>query len=188
MPLPFTGNELRQIVADLFQFKTQTPQVFVMTFVVGQPRAKSSSTLPGSGRDLGVNTLASVVTITIDQEVDVVLRITDRVGHPARVDGVPVWSLQPDTTADLVVAADGMSATVRARDALDEGAVLSVTVDADIGEGIEPLIGFITVVVASGEASIIELNAGTPRPKVIAAPAVRRRTTKPTEEEEGEKA
>lgn len=113
----------------------------------------------------------AVATITIDQEFDVTLRITDRAGHPAQVDGVPVWTSNPPNGLELVPSADGMSCVVRSTDVVDEGIVLTVEADADLGAGVEPLIGLLTVAVTSGSARILALNAGTPRMKQTAAPS-----------------
>lgn len=66
-----------------------------------------------------------------------VLKIVNKAGLPAKVDGLPKWSVD-EKLASLVVAEDGMSAVITA---LAAGiALVQVTADADLGEGVKELL------------------------------------------------
>lgn len=69
---------------------------------------------------------------------DVTLVITDVNGNPATVDGPPAWVSSNQAVVDVVVAADGLSATINSV-AVGTGAVVAVTADADLGAGVVPL-------------------------------------------------
>lgn len=67
------------------------------------------------------------------------ISIVDSKGRPASVDGVPVWASSDETVLSVAAAADGMSATITT---VGIGtARLSVTADADLGEGVSTLVG-----------------------------------------------
>ncbi len=102
-----------------------------------------------------------MLELTDTQQAPVALVITDKKGHPARVDGIPEWSTSDAAVATVEdVAADGMSATIKAA---DTGVCqITVTADADLGTGVKPITGFLDVTVNAGEAVIVELQAGTP--------------------------
>jgi hypothetical protein len=106
------------------------------------------------------------LTLTIDQKALVELQITDRVGNPATVDGVPAWASSDEAAVTVTPDADGMTAWVTAGDGVTAEAVMVTTkVDADLGEGTREIIGTLQVNVAAGEAQFVELQAGAPEPK-----------------------
>jgi len=63
---------------------------------------------------------------------------TDAVGNAAVVDGVPVWESSNPAVAGMVVSPDGLTATFT-RQAVGLTSV-TVTADADLGEGIRQLV------------------------------------------------
>lgn len=85
----------------------------------------------------------------------------DKKGQPATVDGVPVWAVSDATILSVQPAADGKSATIVANGPLGLSQV-SITGDADLGEGMKPVVGTLDVTVVSGEAVSASINAGTP--------------------------
>jgi len=66
------------------------------------------------------------------------LTFTTLAGDPATVDGAPVWVSSNPAVVDVVVSSDGMTGTINSV-AVGVGAVVAVTADADLGEGVVPL-------------------------------------------------
>lgn len=101
-----------------------------------------------------------LITITNEQKVQVTLAPTTEAGNPAVLDGVPVWEVTSgDATLD--VATDGMSAFLISG-AADINSVITVTADADLGEGIVTLTDNIDLAVVNASASALGLVPGTP--------------------------
>lgn len=101
--------------------------------------------------------------ITTDQNFpNVVLDIRDPKGRPAPVDGIPAWASSDETVVTVTPANDGMSALV---DTVGPGvARVSVTADADRGEGVQTITGVsedINVTIGpNSTASVMTLNLG----------------------------
>lgn len=91
------------------------------------------------------------------RSIDLVL--TDKFGNPAAVDGIPTW----DTTGPEICAVEpypnGMGAIVRALGKTGTSEI-SVTVDADMGEGVRTMVGTAAFDVLSGEVSVMALMVG----------------------------
>lgn len=85
------------------------------------------------------------------------IKITDRFGNEAKVDGAPKWAVTDESLATLVVAEDGMSATVAPTGVMGSFKV-QVTADADLGEGVKPLLGELAIDLVAGEAEIIAIG------------------------------
>ena len=94
----------------------------------------------------------------------------DKGGNPAQVDGLPKWGVSDESIASLEVAADGMSAKATA---LKAGSFKFVgTADADMGEGVKPLVfESEEIVVLAGEAVMVKLTLGEPADVVVEEPA-----------------
>ena len=104
--------------------------------------------------------------VSVDQRLPVSLKITDRGGNPAVIDGVPSWQTSSSSAVIEDLAEDGLSGYITpADDAADEVVNVTVEVDADLGEGARPVIGVLTVTITGGEARFVELEAGAPEPK-----------------------
>lgn len=103
-----------------------------------------------------------LVTITNEQKVLIGLNPVTAAGNPAVLDGIPSWAVT-EGDATIEAAADGMSCY------LISGTVgnskITVTADADLGEGVRTLSDTIDLAVVSAEASTLGLIAGTPEPK-----------------------
>ena len=78
------------------------------------------------------------------------------------MDGVPVWATSDAAIASIEPAADGLSCIVRAAANLGSAQV-SVTADADLGEGVQPLTGVLDLEVVGGAATTMTIIGGTPR-------------------------
>lgn len=98
---------------------------------------------------------------------NVTLSITNALGNPAAVDGVPVWASSDETVLTVLAGVDGMSAIV---DTVAPGiARISVSADADLGAGVVPLTGVsedvnVTLDPAQ-QASVMTLSLGAPAAK-----------------------
>lgn len=109
-------------------------------------------------------------TITNEQKLPLSLNPTTEAGHAARVDGTPTWALRDGDPGTLEVAADGLSAVYVSPDAVDADptknvAQVTVTADADLGQGVKNITDTAEVTIISAEAQSLGLTAGTPVPK-----------------------
>lgn len=83
-------------------------------------------------------------------------------GKPARVDGAPVWENSNPLAGDLFVEDGGLSAKLTY---LDAGTgQIKLTADADLGEGVRPIIGLLDYECLAGEATVVLLEAGPVTP------------------------
>ena len=98
--------------------------------------------------------------LTNSQQVDLAIQPVDKRGKPAQIDGVPVWASSDPAKATIEPSEDGLSAVVKA---VDNGAAqISVSADADLGEGVRALTGTLDLEIVSGEAASLSIIAGTP--------------------------
>jgi hypothetical protein len=94
------------------------------------------------------------------QKSALAIQVLSLKGNPAPIDGVPVWAVSDPALLSLAdVSADGLSATVNAVGPVGTGQV-SVNVDADLGEGIVPVIGVLDVQVVGGDAAVVQISSG----------------------------
>jgi hypothetical protein len=111
--------------------------------------------------------------INTDQRYDsVTLSITNAAGGAATVDGVPVWASSDETVITVTAGDDGMTAVI---DTVAPGtARVTVTADADLGNGVQELTGVteeINVTAGpSSQASLMTLNLGAPVEKTAPTP------------------
>jgi len=103
--------------------------------------------------------------LTDTQEVDLSIAPKDAKGNPAAVEGAPVWASSDPTILTVEAAADGLSAVAKAVGPLGTAQV-SVTADADLGEGVKSISGTMDFEVQAGEAVSLGISAGTPREQV----------------------
>ena len=103
--------------------------------------------------------------LTNSQEVDLAIQPLDKRGKPAQVDGTPAWSSSDAAKATVAPAADGLSCVAKA---LDNGTVqISVSADADLGDGVRTLTGTLDLEIVSGEAVTLSVIAGAPREQAL---------------------
>lgn len=116
----------------------------------------------------------TTIHLTNEQQIVVTLSPKTAKGKPAKIDGVPVWTVQSgDSTVQP--ADDGLSATLVSADT-DGDTVILVEADADMGSGFQALDAGITVVVTEPQAADLGLTVGEPTDKPTApaiAPAAR---------------
>ena len=99
--------------------------------------------------------------LKVTQSLPLSLKITDKHGNVAAVDGAPQWSLTDSTLATLDVSTDGMSAVVHPTGVIGVMKV-QVSVDADLGEEVKPILGEIEIEMITGEAEVVAIVAGEP--------------------------
>ncbi len=99
-------------------------------------------------------------TVTNEQKVNVVLKPTTQSGKPAKLDGVPTWSVvSGDST--VVPAADGMSADLVSSDTPGDTTFL-IDGDADLGAGVVDVQETITLHDSGANAANLGVVIGTP--------------------------
>ena len=103
------------------------------------------------------------ITITNEQQVNVVLHPVTATGRPATVDGAPTWTVQSGDST-VTAAGDGLSADLISSDTPGDTEIL-VQADADLGEGVIPISDIIRLTVSHANAANLGLVAGDPTPK-----------------------
>lgn len=124
------------------------------------PVIKSTSVGPNHARHrhrIGVADMAFV--LKDNEQTQVVADFRSAKGNPATVDGIPAWTVSDPATLSVTPAADGKSALVAAVGPAGTGQV-SVSADADLGEGVKEVIGRLDIEIVGGEATVINLNPG----------------------------
>jgi hypothetical protein len=101
-----------------------------------------------------------LVTITNEQKVELVLAPVTAAGNPATVDGVPTWEVVSGD-ATLEVAENGLSCFLVSGEA-NVNSVITVTADADLGEGVSAITDTIDLAVVAASASSLGLTANAP--------------------------
>ncbi len=91
-----------------------------------------------------------------------VVNIKDRKGNPTTVQN-PLWASSDESILTLIPdpGGDPLAVTAHAVGALG-AALVTFTADADLGDGIVPIIGTLDVVVLVGQAVALEIQPGTP--------------------------
>lgn len=128
---------------------TPAPQLQVSRVTIGQKtKSKSMKT-----------------AITTEQYVDITLSPKTLSGRPARVDGTPVWSVESGIDlVDVIPSPNGLVGRIAA-EAFDRVgiAVVRVTADVDVGEGIEPVFEEIEVAVTGPKAATLGVATLVPQ-------------------------
>lgn len=94
------------------------------------------------------------------QNLPLSIEIKSLKGKPAKVDGAPAWKSSDEAVGTLDVAADGMSALFKS--VSSGNCSVGVSIDADLGEGVKPILGSLDINVVGDEAAVVEIKAGTP--------------------------
>lgn len=111
--------------------------------------------------DLIVEGVDMLVTLKDSEKVNASIVITDAKGNPARIDGKPVWAAGEEALLTVQPADDGMSASIAAVGPLGISQV-TVTADADLGDGEKTLTGILDIEVVGGEATNVGFATGVP--------------------------
>lgn len=104
--------------------------------------------------------MALELTFSNEMKQRVIINPLSAAGKPAKVDGVPTWTVQiGESTLDI--AADGMSAFLVSSDNPGDSAIL-VEADADLGAGVETIADTITLHVIGANAANLGLTTEPP--------------------------
>ena len=102
------------------------------------------------------------VTITATQQFPVSVTVRDKKGNKAQVQN-PTWtSSEPETATVTPDTADPLKAVVAAVGPVDEASMITFEADADMGDGVKPILATLDLVVTAGEATVVEIVAGAP--------------------------
>lgn len=96
-------------------------------------------------------------------QVSLSVAFKDAHGHDARVDGIPEWLVDNPAVLQLSPGPTGMDCLVQPLGPLGNAKV-SVKADADLGNGMKPIIGVLDITVTGGEAVLVEITPGQPTP------------------------
>lgn len=103
----------------------------------------------------------SSMFLTDLQKVSVSIAPVDAMGNPAKLDGVPSWTVSDETILTVTPAEDGMSAVVSTVGPLGMAQV-AVVADADLGEGVTTIAGTLDIEVIASAATALSVSVGAP--------------------------
>jgi hypothetical protein len=106
----------------------------------------------------------STMKLTDIEKVALSVQPMSAAGNPAPVE-TAMWTCSDDTVLTVVPGADGLSCEVITTGKIGTARV-SVTVDADMGEGVISLEGFADFEVVASQAVSLAVNVGTPEVRV----------------------
>src|SRR4030095_12017502 len=102
-------------------------------------------------------------TLTATQQIELEAIVEDARGNAAQVQD-PRW--EASETNVLYVSpnpadpGNPLKCVVKAAGPMDEASLVTFTADADLGDGVAPIIGTLDVIVVSGRAHSVRLSAG----------------------------
>lgn len=98
-------------------------------------------------------------------EVDVTVSFVDDTGNEAAVDGVPAWDVADPALFTVNVGPDGYSAVLQGTgDTIGGTTTLTLTADADLGDGVVHVTVAEELQLVSGAATTASFGFGEPRP------------------------
>jgi hypothetical protein len=112
---------------------------------------------------------ATKVKLKANEEFDVAVAFQDAAKNPANVQGVPAWASNNEAVLTVTPSEDGLSAVCSTTGSVGSAQV-SVSADADLGDGTTTITGVLDVEVLAGDAVLVVLNPGPARPKVTPTP------------------
>lgn len=104
-------------------------------------------------------------TLTADQKVTLSVAPVDKYGNPASLDGNPSWTVSDSAILTVTPATDGLSAVVEAVGPIGTAIQVTVSADADLGEGVRTITSVLEVNVVGGEANGFTIQPGSAEPK-----------------------
>jgi len=104
--------------------------------------------------------LLMAFSLTSTQQVSLAVTVTDKKGNPAKVQD-PSWLTDTPAVLALTPAADNMSCVVSAVGALGTAKV-TFSADADMGTGVQQILGTLDVEVVAGTATVVSIQPGAP--------------------------
>lgn len=105
-----------------------------------------------------------MLILTNAQKCLLSLTVTDQYGNPTSIEGVPSWIVSDPNILTLDVQPDGLTAWIVTVGPIG-GCQVSVSADADLGEGSRLITGVLEVDVRPSEAVALNIAAGVPESK-----------------------
>ena len=102
--------------------------------------------------------------LTDEQKVSLSVGFFTKAGNPANVDGTPTWASSDPAIVTVTPSEDGRSAVATTVGPLGTAQV-TVSADADLGEGVKLVTGVLDIEVRPAEAVSAGIVAGTPELK-----------------------
>lgn len=102
------------------------------------------------------------VQMMAGQTFEATVEFKDNFGNAAEVDDAPVWASSDPAVLEVTASADGMSVVVKSLGPAAPAAQVTVSADADLGDGTETIVGTLDVVVVGGEATVVTIVPGIP--------------------------
>ena len=112
------------------------------------------------GRNIIEGTLPMAITITASQFVTATVSAVDARGNPATLDGPPTWVSSDPALLEVTTSPEG-TARIAAVGPLGNAQV-TVSADADLGEGTRTIGGLLDVSIVAGEAVALTIAASIP--------------------------
>ena len=102
-----------------------------------------------------------MLIMTDSQKVSLAISPKTKAGNAAILDGIPVWTLGCVDHFNIAASEDGLSAVISSTGKLGVCQV-NVTVDVDMGEGVEAITGTLDIEVKAGKAVDLGMDVGAP--------------------------
>lgn len=99
--------------------------------------------------------------LTATQQAPISVDFKDKKGNVAQPDGIPEWSTDNTDVLSLTPSTDGLSCVAAAVGPLGT-ATVTMRADAKLGEEVQEVIGTLQIDVGPGDATVVNLNLGTP--------------------------
>jgi hypothetical protein len=160
----FVDSLLRRLARALAPYLPPRRPSVIIVPILGPFREQSSAAVPfrhHTRRSSWKGQVLLMFQLGSSQQVLLSVAFRDRRGNPARVDGTPDWLTDNSEVLALEPSGDGLSCLVRALGPLGK-ATVTLSADADLGEGSLPIVGSFEVEVTAGNATVVELVPGTP--------------------------
>lgn len=149
-------DEIERLLAEI---EADTKKI--LEAVVPSPATSIRMLITMDGKFVQEGTLPMSQIITATQKFLASVSFVDAKGNPAVVEGAPVFAASDPAILSIVATASPNAVEVLAVGPVGTAQV-SVTADADLGEGIKPVIGLLDVQVVAGEAVSVAISAGAP--------------------------
>lgn len=151
-----------RLLAAAERFLADTFATGRMYFVLGPIREQNSPvTLTPFFQGQPVGEIMAALTLTDSQDCPLSVAFVDKKGQAAPVDGAAQWLTSNSEVIALAPADDGLSCVISAVGPLGT-ATVSVTADADLGDGVTSISGSVDVTVIAGAAVTVDVTPGTP--------------------------
>lgn len=105
-----------------------------------------------------------LIRLTTEQEIPVDVAPKTPAGHPATIDGTPVYSIDDGAVAEIIAPGDSPTGII-VRSVGVGMTTLSGTVDADLGSGVRTIPFSVQVEIVTPEAALVDVTAGAARLK-----------------------